>query len=167
LGGTYVTINGLYFYNDINVPASIEIGGQPCKLASFNMLDLPNTTFVCSSPAQVTATEYYGNRGITVLVDNVYSSDLTQASPSGSATTSEATQASYSTSQSTDVTVWLKGFLSPQKDSDYDFTIQTNGNALLYLSTDSNSANKVNLNFLFTQLKLIYNRINLRLQNLN
>ena len=120
------------------------------------MVNLPNTTFVCASPAQVTAAEYYGNRGITLIVDNVdNSADLTTAEPSGSATYSVASQASYSTSQTTDVTVWLKGFFSPQKDSDYDFTIQTNGKALLYLSTDSKFANKVQAKFIFPHFSLI------------
>ena len=130
------------------MPAEIEIGGQPCKLADFDMTGLPNTTFVCSSPPQTSASEYWGNRGINVIVDNVYSSDLTTASPSGSATQNVTNQAAYTTAQTSDVTVWLKGFLSPQKDSDYDFSLITNGRGLLFLSSDSTSANMV-FSFLF------------------
>ena len=106
------------------------------------MTNLPNTTFVCSSPAQVTATEYYGNRGVNLIVENVYSSDLTTATPSANANASVINQASYSTSSTDDVTVWLKGFLSPQKDSEYDFTLATNGQAILY-GSDTTSANQV------------------------
>jgi len=125
------------------VPANIEIGGQPCNLVNFDMTKLPNTRFVCSSPAQTTANEYYGNRGVTLIVDDVYSSDLTTATPSAYSNTSVITQAAFSTSQTNDLTVWLKGFISPQTDSDYDFTLQTNGQAILNISSDSTSANQV------------------------
>lgn len=145
-GGTYVTLNGLYFYSDTSVPAVIEIGGQPCNLAGFDMANLPNTTFVCTSPAQTSASEYYGNRGINVIVDNVYSSNLATATPSNAATSNVTNRAAFISSQTGPVTVWLKGFLSPQKDSNYDFTLKTNGQAILYLSTDSTSANKVKKN---------------------
>lgn len=41
------------------------------------------------------------------------------------------------------VTVWLKGFLAPGKTSNYEINLVTNGVAVLYMSTDATSANKV------------------------
>ena len=42
-----------------------------------------------------------------------------------------------------DVTVWMKGFLFPRRNSTFKFTYTTNGAAKLFLSTDKNPANKV------------------------
>ena len=136
------------------MPANIEIGGEPCNLVSFDMANLPYTTFVCSSPAQPASTEYYGNRGITLIEDNIYWSDLTKAIPSVNATFRVLNQASYSTSLTSEATVWFKGFFSPQKDSDYDFyfELRTGWPAILYLSNDSTSANMV-ISFLFFSIQ--------------
>ena len=38
-GGTLITITGKYLYTDNIVPASINVGGQPCKVKSFNQDD--------------------------------------------------------------------------------------------------------------------------------
>ena len=97
-----------------------------------------------------TFTEYIGNRGITVITDQVYSSNLQSATPSNNATYSEINMASYQTTSTGTYTVWLKGFLAPGKTSRYEFEIVSNGNAILFISTDSASANKVkSLFFLF------------------
>ena len=142
--GGNVNINGQYFYNDIIVPAKIEIGGQACELISFDMQNLPNTTFVCqNSPQKQVKNEYYGNRGINLIRDNVYTADLANAVPSANAVNSIVYKAFFQDTQTIDVTIWLKGFFSPKKDSFYEFSINTNGQAQLFISTDSTSANKV------------------------
>ena len=95
VGGTHVTISGLYFYNDVNVPAQIEIGGYLCQLNSFDMTNLPATKLVCESPPISTnnANEYYGNRGLNLIRDNVFTSlaNLATTIPSASATRSVIT----------------------------------------------------------------------------
>ncbi len=147
-GGTFVTLAGLYFYTDINVPAEIEIGGQPCNLVDFDMTYLPYTTFTCQSTASFASTsgEYYGNRGVNLIIDkgvNTPFVNLSTASPTANAILNVTNKFSFNDPQSESVTVWLKGFLSPQKDSLYSFDIQVNGQAVLYLSTDASSTNKV------------------------
>ena len=143
-----MTINGLYFYNDINVPAQIQIGGNQCNFVSFDMTNLPVTKLVCQSPSISTnaANEYYGNRGMNLIRDNVFTSyaNMATATPSANAVNSVIQNATYTDTQSVDVTIWLKGYFSPQIDSSYEFDLNTNGDAaMIYLSTDSTSANKV------------------------
>ena len=108
------------------------------------MPNLPNTTFVCqNSPQKQVNNEYYGNRGINLIRDNFYTADLANAVPSANAVNSIVYKAFFQDTQTIDVTIWLKGFFSPKKDSFYEFSINTNGQAQLFISTDSTSANKV------------------------
>jgi len=94
------------------------------------------------------SSEYSGNRGITLIVDNgvsTSSANLATAQPSSSAQFSEINMASYTSSTSGAQTVWLKGFLAPGKTSSYKLSLVTNGVAELYLSTDATSANKAKI----------------------
>ena len=75
--------------------------------------------------------------------DNVFTSNLVGAVPSPNAVYSQLTDARYIDNQTSDVTVWIRGFILPAKDSRYEFSITTNGPAVLYLSTDASSTNKV------------------------
>ena len=146
IGGTRIKINGKYFYNDIRVPAEIEIGGEPCELINFNMTNLPNTQFICrNSPQLKPSNEYYGNRGINLIRDDVYTefNSLATAVPSVNAQSSTAKQISYNDTKTVDLTVWFKGFINPRVTSFYEFYIDTNASAALFVSTDSTSANKV------------------------
>lgn len=83
--------------------------------------------------------------GVTVIRDNVFtdSGSLASALPSSNATYSVINDAQYIDNQTVDVTVWLKGYLLPKRTSKYEFSISSNGGALLYLSTDDTPANKV------------------------
>jgi hypothetical protein len=98
-----------------------------------------------TSSSQAAKTDYYGNRGINLQIENIFTSftSLNSAVPSGNAQSSWLDIASYQYPNSTDVTVWLTGFLAPSSTSEYLFSLTTNGNAKLFLSTDGTSANKV------------------------
>lgn len=114
------------------------------------MSNLPETTLVCQTPnaPSSASTEYYGNRGVNIIRDNVYTSfnSLAAAIPSSQASQSVYRDTNFTDTQSVDVTIWMKGFISSQKDSLYEFSIVTNGEAALYISTDATSANKVLFN---------------------
>lgn len=103
----------------------------------------PSASIVCQMPSNENTifSEYIGNRGVTLIVDAVYSSNLTAAIPSSSANYSEINMASYQIAGT--YTIWLKGFLAPKKTSQYEFEIVSTGNSVLYISSDSSSANKV------------------------
>ena len=89
--------------------------------------------------------EYPGGRGINLITENVHTvfASLSSAVPSQNAIVSYIDQLSYKYAVSQSVTVWFRGFFTPGKDSNYQFELVTNGDALLFLSTDSTSANKV------------------------
>ena len=133
------------------MPARIEIGGQPCILIDFDMSNLPNTKFVCQNSPQSSVTEssseFYGDRGLNLITDSIYTpmSSLATVQPSAKAQYNTTDQAAYYgvANQTGDLTVWLIGFLSPKTTSLYELSLVTNKSALLYLSTDSSSANKV------------------------
>ena len=48
----------------------------------------------------------------------------------------------FSDTGSSDITVWLKGYLYPRVNSTYEFTLVTNGNAALFISTDATRGNR-------------------------
>ncbi len=113
------------------------------------MGDTKNTKLTCQTPSipSSLSNEYPGGRGINLLRDNVLTlfANLSSASPSAVAEKSFTDQLTYTDILNTDVTVWFRGFLAPGKSSNYEFQFDsiTNGNAILLLSTDDSSANKV------------------------
>jgi len=147
LGGTLLKVNGLYFYHDDdNVPAKIEIDGTPCKIINFTLANLPETTLSCLSPTapSVSKTDFFGNRGINLAIDNVYTpyNSLAASTPSANAYFTVANQTAFFSNETNDKTVWLTGYFSPKIDSLYEFEIVTNGEAVFSFSTDALSANK-------------------------
>jgi hypothetical protein len=151
IGSNYggdILITGKYFYNDRSLPAQIEIGGQPCKIIDFNMENLPNTSFRCSNLAQenTKSNEYYGNRGINLIRENIFTSyeSLGTVVPSVNSKKMILNQASYIDTDKVDVTIWLQGYFNPKKDSIYEFSLDTNAiEWQIYLSNDTKSENKV------------------------
>ena len=135
-----------------------NIKGKPCSILNFvpgNSTN-PNASIVCQVPANQnsTFTEYAGNRGITLIVDYVYSPNLTTALPSNNATYSEINMASYQATNTGVYTIWLKGFLAPKTASRYEFEIISNGNSALFISKDNTSAKKVKIKNLYHFIKL-------------
>jgi hypothetical protein len=125
------------------------------------MTNLPATTLVCKSPPISTnnVNEYYGNRGLNLIRDDVFTSlaNLVSATPSAGSIKSVIQNTTYNDTHSVDVTIWLEGYFSPQINSLYEFDLNTNGDAaILYISTDSTSANKVYLS-LVTRANYEYN----------
>jgi hypothetical protein len=122
---------------------------QPCKITNFDLGDTINTRLTCQTPnaPSTSSTEYPGGRGINLFRDNLLTSfaNLASASPSASAEKSFTDQLAYTDILNNDVTIWFRGFLAPGKSSNYEFQFDsiTNGDAVLLLSTDSSSANKV------------------------
>lgn len=145
LGGTRLNIVGGYFYSDANLPAQIDISGTPCNVLSYERNNNFDSQLVCETAPKPssTQTDFPGGMGITVIRDNVYTPSLTGAVPSANAVYSQLNDANYIDNQTVDATVWLKGYLLPAKTSKYDLSISTTGSAVLYLSTDATSANKV------------------------
>jgi len=118
----------------------------PCVVKLFNNDDPLNTKIVCTTQAaSPAATEFIGNRGINLVRDNVNTAfaSLGSATPSANAKTIWLDELKYIDTDTTDVTVWMQGFLVVAKDSDYLVSVTTNGAAVVYLSTDSTEANKV------------------------
>ena len=127
-----------------------NIKGQTCRITDSSNLATSSSSIVCQVPAwnNVASQEYAGNRGITLIVDtgvSKTSSDIAQAVPSINAQYSEIQAASYKASASGAQTIWLKGFLAPEKTSTYSLNLVTNGIAELYLSTDSTVTNRVKI----------------------
>ncbi|CAF0710276.1 unnamed protein product [Brachionus calyciflorus] len=146
LGETYLTLIGSYFYHDQSLPAQIEIGGTKCEVVSYEPNNRIDSKLVCKTSAQpARSNEYPGGRGITLIRDNILTSDanLQTATPSVNSVISELRNASFIDNQTVDVTVWLKGFFVPQKSSNYEFNFQTNAPGILFLSVDQTSLNKL------------------------
>ena len=149
VGGTLMNITGKYLYTDANVPASINIAGQPCTVVSFDMTNLLSTRIQCTTgPAVPVTSDNYGNRGILLIRDNVLTAtnNLTTATPSVAATTTTIYSASYQDPNSVSVTIWLQGYFNPLKSSDYEFQIVTNGYAVLLFGTSASNTTQIATN---------------------
>ncbi len=87
--------------------------------------------------------QYPGDRGINLYTSKTLTSSIASSEPpSGQPTYTD--QFSFTDNSTSDLTVWFKGFLAPAKTSKYLFEVVTNGQAILRISTDSSSVNKVN-----------------------
>lgn len=78
-------------------------------------------------------------------VSSSFQASLSSANPPtpSSAPLSWTDDALYVSNSSTAETVWLIGFVRVAKAGTYTFSLDTNGAAALFLSTDDNPANKV------------------------
>jgi hypothetical protein len=106
--------------------------------------------------------DFYGNRGISTTIDsNIFTtfSNLFNATPSSNAAYNVANKAYIKVSGP--VTVWLRGFLAPAKTSSYELSLvigDTNTNALVYLSTNDTSVNKVLIAYTNSSLSSSYRK---------
>jgi hypothetical protein len=116
-------------------------------LTSFDPNDRVNTKLTCQSASKPASlnNEYYGGRGISGFSDNVLTAfaNLDSSLPSANAFNFKLNEAKYQNNQTTDLTVWLRGYLNPQRTSVYEFNLDSNANAKLFISTDKSSLNKV------------------------
>ena len=109
-------------------------------------MDSPNTRLTVEVPTPAaTPSDNYGNRGINLITEYMYTpfATLQKAMPSAKAVSTQTDRAYYNTSTKSDTTAWMKGYFLPGKSSLYEFEVATNGEAILMLSSDSTSANKV------------------------
>ena len=121
------------------------IKGKNCSLLNFEQLTDPNTRLTCEVPTPATtASDYYGNRGINLITDPVFTAfaGLQTATPSANSASSTTDRVFYQTNITSPITIWLKGYLKLAKASQYDFEVKTNGDAVVLLSNDSTSAQK-------------------------
>ena len=125
--------------------------GSTCNVVNFaNTND--KTVITCQTPKsnQINANDFVGNRGINVFTSNFYTpvSNFSSAIPPVIATSVWLDKASYSNSSNGPTTIWMIGYFAPAITSVYSFSLTTNVDAQLFLSNNSNSANKVkNSNF--------------------
>jgi hypothetical protein len=79
------------------------------------------------------------------LKENIFTSfaSLTSATPSANAEKIWLDEFKYDEQNSTSVTIWMSGFIVIARTSPYLFSVNSNGVAVLYVSTDSTEANKV------------------------
>jgi hypothetical protein len=130
----------------INLNVYIYISGSRCDVLSFDNTDQLNSKIVCEAKSsKTTKIRYAGNRGIYITRDNVSTSfaSLDIILPSKNSQKNWFDAASFKDTGNVSVTVWLTGFLTPARSSDYIFSLKTNGVAKLFLTTESRF-NRVN-----------------------
>jgi len=90
-----------------------------------------------------------GGRGFHVFSENkfvdVFQDNTSVSMPSINATQTWSADASIHSSFSSNRTVWLIGYLRSPINATYKFQLETNVNSILYLSTDENPNNKVQI----------------------
>lgn len=145
-GGLKLSITGNHFYTDEKIRAEIKIGNEECKLIGFNQNNFYDSNLECETPAYpgFNKSYFYGGRGVNLIIDSVETAfdNLLSQIPSISAVESITNKMSVSFELSNPVTVWLKGYFAPLKSGSYDFTINTNGYAIVYLSLSEDPSEK-------------------------
>ena len=88
--------------------------------------------------------EFYGGRGLTLITDQVvYNfSSLETATPSKNSVYSYLAEASFKQTEAKEISIWMKGFLNPKRSSFYEFSLDSNAESKLFISTDQTSLNK-------------------------
>ena len=148
-GGQKLTITGNYFYSDEFLKADIKIGNEKCQVTDFKSNNFYDSTLECQVPAYNSDYDnkdnFFGGRGINVFIDkkNTNFDDLFLSSPSMLAKNYIAQNMSVSLNNTDPVTVWFKGFFAPLRSGSYDFQINTNGFAKVYLSTTESPSDMV------------------------
>ncbi|CAF3091006.1 unnamed protein product [Rotaria socialis] len=146
-GGTTLTINGENFCNNAQYPVVVNVGGQPCTVLNASL-----TTIQCQTPVAPVniASQYHGGRGVYIFRQSGAIAQGTLAAssppyPSVGATQTWSDDAMYVSQSSSDEAVWLIGFLRIPKAANFTFTLQTNGNGALFLSSNDSPANVVKI----------------------
>lgn len=115
-------------------------------MISFDGQDRLSSTLVCkTSPKPNTQpVDYLGGRGITLIRENLFTqpNNLKTIVPNSNSPLVYLDQARFTDFGNSDVTVWLKGYLSPAKSSNYKFEIKSNSHTVFYISDDQTSQNK-------------------------
>ncbi|CAF1377186.1 unnamed protein product, partial [Adineta steineri] len=138
-GGTILTITGNFFSTNVAYPLIVNVGGQPCTILFTNL-----TIIQCQIPSITVPS----SRGLELYHDSVAYTQATLSStnppsPSSAATHMSIDDASYVSNSSSDETVWIIGFVRISKTAIFTFSLQTNGNGALFLSTDDDPSNKI------------------------
>jgi len=143
-GGTTITITGNFFSDSTRYPLVVKVGGEPCTILSSSL-----TTIQCQTSAVPSSirSQYHGGRGLQIFRS---STSNTQSALSGvnpptpsSAAVAWTDDALYIGTSSSVETVWLIGFVRVAKAGTYTFSLDTNGAAAIFLSTNDDPANKV------------------------
>ena len=85
--------------------------GKTCKLINFEQLDDVNTILTCQVPDSEAKSDFFGNRGITLIEEDVYWGNIESAQPTANARTSYINKFSYFVPNYKSITAWLKGYL--------------------------------------------------------
>ncbi|CAF4003686.1 unnamed protein product, partial [Rotaria magnacalcarata] len=144
-GGTILTIQGDHFVGSSENPLVVNVGDEPCNVLSSKL-----TTIQCQTSLKPNHTRnyYHGGRGLHVYQEPGFISlrnlgNATPPMPNPNTTGTWQGEASFSANFPQATTVWFRGFIRPPMPSAYYFQLETNADAILYLSTDEDPANKV------------------------
>lgn len=92
---------------------------------------------------------FIGGRGFHVFSENIFvdlfQSNINVSMPSRNATQTWSAHASIHSSFSSSQTVWMIGYLRSPINAIYTFQLETNVDSILYLSTDEDPKNRVQI----------------------
>jgi hypothetical protein len=97
---------------------------------------------------------FIGERGMTLIEERIYTpaDNLATAIPSANAKYSKLSAASYINRYYIDLTIWMRGFFNPVISSNYEFSVQSIGNFVLFVSNSESPDQKEVKQFLFDSI---------------
>ncbi|CAF3294041.1 unnamed protein product [Rotaria sp. Silwood2] len=130
-----------------NYPLIVNVGDDPCTIRNVNL-----TTIQCQTSIRPASNRnhYRGGRGLHVYYQPGYINlnALGSASlpiPNANTSRSWTGEASFSSVFSSATTVWLIGFIRAPMTAAFNFRLESNSQAALYLSIDEDPANAVRI----------------------
>ncbi|CAF4657274.1 unnamed protein product [Rotaria sp. Silwood1] len=146
-GGTILTIKGNYFSKSSNYPLIVNVGDDPCTIRNVNL-----TTIQCETSIRSVSNRnhYRGGRGLHTYYQPGYINlnalgSVSPPMPNANTSRSWTGEASFSSVFSSATTVWLVGFIRAPMTAAFNFRLESNSQAALYLSTDEDPANAVRI----------------------
>ncbi|XP_048254422.1 fibrocystin-L-like isoform X3 [Haliotis rufescens] len=143
-GGTRLTITGMHF-DETDAKVNVMVGGTECRVTE----PVTDTQIVCETQPAPSAAEYYeGGRGLKFELWNASMTGLDKVSTlttsDGDYYTRTIDSGYYKDEAGMDrFNTRARGFFVAPRTSEYRFYVMADDNAELYLSTDTDPANKV------------------------
>ncbi|CAF3595884.1 unnamed protein product [Rotaria sordida] len=146
-GGTILTINGEYFSESNQYPLAVNVGDESCNIISSELTFIQCQT---STTPVNNRNHYRGGRGLHIFYQPGFTSltSLGNANPPMPSATANRTwtgEASFSSNFPSGATVWFIGFLRTPMTAAFNFRLETNSQAILYLSSDEDPTNKAQI----------------------
>nr|ACD54600.1 fibrocystin-like protein [Adineta vaga] len=153
-GGTVLTITGQYFSDNNQYPLSVNVADTSCTILSVSSTTIQFHLLLTKYKHKHISITIVGGRGLHRYYENIYLdldhwANSTPPMPGINANKTWIEEASFYSANLSMGTVWFIGYLRPPRTANFTFQLDTNVSSILYLSTDENQDNIVQIRIMY------------------